>query len=638
MKRLLLSVGAGCMGIFLCGQALTDTLQLKAFEVVAPRIGATLPGAKMVVVDSATLVRYRTADLGQLLANETPVFVKSYGLGSLATTSFRGGSANHTAVLWNGFNIGSPMNGQLDLSLVPVQVANSVAVAYGSSTALWGSGAIGGTILLNDLPRFNDGTRVEAGASFGSFGDQRQQVRVQHSAAKWTVGIGAFNATADNDFRINKETTDGPVQRQRNASFAQRGLLGDAHFRWGQKDHIGIHAWYQNTDRNIPGTTLEANSTARQVDGSLRLTADWQHTGDRATTNARIGWFREELEWFAKEEEHVALSLSRTLIAELETRIRLAKRHQLHIGVNNTYASARSDGYTNGREQDRAALFAAYRYTSANERFKSSLSARQELLDGITVPFTYSLGADFALRPWLLLKAQGAKVYRVPTFNDLYWRPGGNPYLRAENGYTGDLGAVLNISRKGISIRSEVAWFERLIDDWIQWTPGPLYWSPQNIMQVWSRGVETNTTVGFDVGRVGVKLGLMTNHVVSTNQLPTSVNDASVDKQLIYVPMYSGHAKLGVTYKDLSVTGLVRYTGYRYTSTDNRQYLDPFTLADVWVAYRLPSLKSCTVSLQAQCNNLFATSYEVMLNRPMPFRSYQVGVNVQFHRPQRSMP
>jgi len=220
------------MGIFLCGQALTDTVQLKAFEVIVSRIAATLPGAKLLVVDSATLSRYRNTDLGQLLANETPVFVKGYGLGSLATTSFRGGSANHTAVLWNGFNIGSPMNGQLDLSLVPMQVANSVAVAYGSSTALWGSGAIGGTILLNDLPRFNDGTRVDACVSFGSFGDQRQQVRVQHSAAIWTVALGAFNNMAENDFRINKEATDGPVQRQRNASFEQRGLLGDAHFRW----------------------------------------------------------------------------------------------------------------------------------------------------------------------------------------------------------------------------------------------------------------------------------------------------------------------------------------------------------------------------------------------------------------------
>ena len=638
MKRLLLSVSAWCMGTFLCGQALSDTVQLKAFEVVAPRIAATLPGAKMMVVDSATLIRYRTTDLGQLLANETPMFVKSYGLGSLATTSFRGGSANHTAVLWNGFNIGSPMNGQLDLSLVPVQVANSVAVAYGSSTALWGSGAIGGTILLNNLPRSNEGTHVDAGLSFGSFGDQRQQFRVQHSSAKWSVGIGAFNTQAENDFRITSEAGDGPAQRQRNASFAQHGLLGDAHYRWGRKYRIGIHAWYQQTDRQIPGSTLEGNSTAGQMDGSLRLTADWQHTGTRATTNARIGWFNDELEYYANDVVQAAVSRSRNVIAELETRIHLAKRHQLHIGVNNTHALALSDGIPREQQQNRSALFAAYRYTSANNRFRSSISARQELLEGDVVPFTCSLGADYALRPWLLLKAQGAKVYRVPTLNDLYWRPGGNPDLRAENGYSGDLGAVLNVSFKGIVIRSEITWFERLIDDWIQWTPGPAYWSPHNLLQVWSRGVETNTSVGFSLGSVGVKLGLMTNHVVSTNEMRTSVNDASVDKQLIYVPMYTGHAKLGVTYKALSVTGLVRYTGYRYTSTDNREYLEPFTLADLWVAYRLPPLKSCTLSLQAQCNNIFATRYEVLLNRPMPFRSYQVGVNVQFHRPERRTP
>ena len=100
--------------------------------------------------------------------NESPIFIKSYGLGSLATTSFRGGSASHTAILWNGFNLGSPMNGQLDLSLVPVSLANNVSIQYGGAGALWGSGAVGGAILLNSEPEFDQGLTVDAGTAFGS--------------------------------------------------------------------------------------------------------------------------------------------------------------------------------------------------------------------------------------------------------------------------------------------------------------------------------------------------------------------------------------------------------------------------------------------------------------------------------------
>lgn len=633
MKRLLLSVGTGCMGSFLCAQVPADSVQLKAIEVVAPRLSATAPGAKLLVVDSATLSRYSTSDLGQLLANESPVFVKSYGLGSLATTSFRGGSANHTAVLWNGFSISSAMNGQLDLSLVPVQLANSVAVHYGSSTALWGSGAVGGAILLNDLPRFGDGTRVHAGLTIGSFGDRRQQVRVQQATDKWVLGLGAFNATAENDFPLTDASSDAPEQRQRNAAFAQHGLLADAHVILGTRHRVGMNAWYQDTDRRIPPTAQQATSTARQLDESLRLTVDWQRTGERATTSARIGWFDEELAWHASDDADVALSRSRTVITEVETRVRLAARHHVHVGLNNTYAQALSDGYPEEPDQNRSAVFAAYRFSSADGRSQATFAARQEVLDGNVVPFTWSAGGQHAVRRWLLLKAQVAKVYRVPTFNDLYWQPGGNPDLLSEDGYSGDLGALLDLRWKGMTISSEVTWFNRLLDNWITWSPGPAYWSPRNLMQVWSRGVETNTTVGFPVGQLGVKVGVLTNYVLSTNQVATSVNDASVDKQLIYVPMYSGHAKLDIAYKRLSLTGLVSYTGYRYTSTDNSAYLEPYTLADAWVAYRLPSLKGFTLDLRAQCNNVLATTYEVMMDRPMPLRSYQAGVSVEFHRP-----
>ncbi|MCB0763863.1 MAG: TonB-dependent receptor [Flavobacteriales bacterium] len=614
------------------GQLLRDTVPLRAFEVTATRLEA-VPGSKVIVVDSATMARYSASDLGGLLAGESPVFVKSYGLGSLAVTSFRGGGAGHTAVLWNGFNINSPMNGQLDLSLVPIAAMQHVAVLYGGGTALWGSGAIGGTILLNDLPRFDDGIRVNACVSLGSFSDQRQQVRVQRATKKFVLGIGAYNSAADNDFPL-PSADDAAMGRQTNAAFAQRGLVGDAHVRAGRRDRLGMHVWLQESDRQVP-PSVESTSTAFQRDESVRLAADWQHTTSRTVTTARAGWSGEQLDWYATDASAVARSRSRTLIAEVETRVRLNARHHLHVGLNHTYASASSDGLIDDPTQVRDAIFSAHRYTSANERFTSSLSARQELLDGDLVPFTCSIGGEYAVRRWLKLKAQGSKLYRVPTLNDRYWLPGGDPDLRSEQGYSGDLGAQIDLSGNGIRLTSEVTFFDRLIDDWIQWMPGPSYWSPRNILQVWSRGVETTTTVRFNVHKVGVELGVLTNHVVSSNRIATSANDASVGKQLILVPMYSGHAKLGMAYKGLSFTGLMRYTGYRYTSTDNHHYLEPFWLANAWLSYRLPTAKRCTVNLQFQCDNLFDEVYQVMLNRPMPLRSYRLGINVAFHRPNR---
>src|SRR4051812_12993113 len=96
-----------------------SSFHLKEVIVTSNRLVNFSAGTKVNDIDSLALAQHNSTNLADLLADESPVFIKSYGLGSLATTSFRGGSANHTAILWNGFNINSPMNGQLDLSLVP---------------------------------------------------------------------------------------------------------------------------------------------------------------------------------------------------------------------------------------------------------------------------------------------------------------------------------------------------------------------------------------------------------------------------------------------------------------------------------------------------------------------------------------
>ncbi|MBX2972861.1 MAG: TonB-dependent receptor, partial [Flavobacteriales bacterium] len=254
------------------------------------------------------------------------------------------------------------------------------------------------------------------------------------------------------------------------------------------------------------------------------------------------------------------------------------------------------------------------------------------------VPFTGSLGAEYRLRTWATLKMQAARLYRIPTLNDLYWNPGGNPDLLSESGYSGDLGIALQRTIKTVAVRSEITWFNRIMDNWIIWLPGPGYWSPRNIMQVWSRGVETDNEIAWKVGASTVKLGVLTNHVVSTNQVAKSRYDDSVDKQLIYVPMYSGNARLGVSRTRGSVQLSATYTGYRYTSTDNREFLEPYWLLNASASVRVLRKARWQADVFVQANNILNTRYEIMLSRPMPLRNYQAGIRFHFDRPRRTAP
>ena len=120
-KHIFLFVALQLASIIGFGQTnLSDSvLQLKQIQITSIRIHNFSNGAKIEKVDSNIIAQYSAKNLADLLENESPLFIKSYGLGSLATSSFRGGSAYQTAVLWNGFNINNPMYGQTDFALIP---------------------------------------------------------------------------------------------------------------------------------------------------------------------------------------------------------------------------------------------------------------------------------------------------------------------------------------------------------------------------------------------------------------------------------------------------------------------------------------------------------------------------------------
>lgn len=610
-----------------------DTLLLPAVEISAPRLATFAAGTKLQMLDSATLARHATVDLGELLANETAVTIKSYGLGSLATTSFRGGSANHMAILWNGINLGSPMNGQADLALIPVEATDEVGVQYGGSTALWGSGALGGAVHLNSKPRFGQGLQLEAGAGLGSFGMRRQQVHAELGKDRWSTGLTYYNTQAENDFRFNGGTADAPrEQRQTNAAFGQYGLLWDQHVKVGAADRISVHYWHQRSDRQVPPTLAQAAGTASQQDGSDRVVAEWRHHRNAWGSAVRAAWMQEHLDWYADQDAPAAKSGSTTVVAEAELRWRPGGPHTLDLGANFTRAEAFSDGYVDGISQDRPALFALYRFQQNGSRFTGTASARQEWSAGQAAPLTAALGGEYRVKAWATLKAQAARLYRVPSFNDLYWQPGGDPGLLPEQGYSGDIGVVLNHRWRTLGLRSELTWFNRLVDNWIIWLPGPQWWSPSNVLQVWSRGVETNSQLRWTVRRTTLKLTLGTSYVQSTNQVAKSRFDDSAGKQLIYVPLYSGNSTIGMERSRASLSVSAVYTGYRYTSSDNRDFLPPVWLLNARAGYIAVRRNQWQADVFLRAQNLLGTTYQLVVNRPMPLCSFQAGVNVRFHR------
>jgi len=612
----------------LWGQHNSDTLQLEEASVTADRLDNFTAGSEIVTVDSATRARYRSATLSQLLSFESPVYIRNYGPGSLTTTSLRGGNASHTAVTWNGFVINSPLTGQLDFSLVPVSLSEDIQLQYGASTALWGSGAVGGAIHLNSKPNFNRGLFYGGAIEARRFEASFVNFEAGFSSKRYTGRFNVINSGSPNRY-FYKNPYTGEREFQKNARYKTESYVFENFFRLSNNEVLSLHGWYQTAKRQIPPTLLQDTSKSSQRDQNLRITSEWRKLKNNLSYALRAGFFEDRLTYFDSISEIYDTNNSLNLIGEAELTYFIEKGHKVMAGINYTRSTAEVDNFNPNPLQQRFALFSAYQ-ARFDENFMASFSLRQELLDGDLQPLTYTLGATLQLLDNLTVNGQFSKVYRLPTLNDRYWNPGGNPDLLAESGLAQEVGFYyLPINKKNLSLSFKPTFFNRRVNNQIIWLPEGGIWTPQNLLEVWSRGLETQTTLKFKTNKLTWQIGIATSYVLATNEKSTSGNDASQGLQLIYTPIYSGNASLSLRYKRFDFYYVHQYNGYTYTAADHSEYLEPYQLGTARISYR-PEFFGADVNVYLQADNIWNQSYQVVQNRPMPLQVFAFGASFNF--------
>lgn len=633
-----------------------DTVQaLRAVEVSAPYSRALSTGNRIQMLDSNLLNRYAVNNLGELLNMESDIFVKSYGLGTLATTSIRGGGSNHTAILWNGFNLQSPMYGPQDLSLIPAIFFQNLIIQYGSSGATWGSGAVGGAIHLNNSTVFNKGFAVVAGASIGSFDDKQQQAGMEWSKKRFSTSLKLMHHTAKNNFPFqNTFLPEHPVQRLSNAELKQIGVMNENYFLINAHQKINLRLWYQSADRNIPPSMSQQKNVSNQRDYSCRITSEWQRTSEQFILTARAAHFYETLIYDDSTSFIHSKYVSKVTIGEVEGKFKITGIDMLTLTVNNTYVEAAADEYQLNPHQNRVAFAGSYKIHNLKNTLNGFLNLRQELIhpDNQTVdtivftpfkskevytkaayPFTYSIGGDAHFFKKLAVNFSVAQHYRIPTFNDLYWAQGGNINLKPESGWGEEVGITFKHQLQELAIKLNATVFNRNIDNWILWSPvSSGYWSPINVLKVWSRGAEYGLNLNYPVKKLSFEINLSWNYTLSTNEKTNSAGETSLHKQLIYTPMYKGSGSLITRYKNSCITFNQKYVGYTYTSSDHKYYLKPYLLSNIKVS-QLLVISEFRLQIFAGVNNLFDYRYETIENRPMPGRNYQIGCTFYFNKP-----
>lgn len=631
-KPLFLLICLLVSGQLLLAQSVDTTLQIDEILVTDSRLPLSGLGSRQERLDSVRLQDFQNNNLAEALILNSQAYVRSYGPGRLATAAVRGAAAVHTAVVWNGFNLQNPILGLTDLALFPVNFIDNARLEYGGGTALWGSGALGGVIHLNSDPNFGQGWHAKVRSSVGSFDNFTNSGQVAYSSDQFATTTRIFQQKVRNDFPYTNAA--GEERDLPNAEVQQFGILHEDYLRIAENQQLGLHVWWQQAERELPPTTLADESFARQKDRILRLTADWKRIGDKLSLYARAGAFREQLNY---DDANPAFPFSSedvfwTAIGEVEGKLHFAGNQELNIGINNTWTEVNSPSLPALQQQNRTALFAAYRYYNDQRTLRTVLSARQEVVEGEFIPFVPSLGIEFDLIENLTLKGAASRNYRLPSFSDLYSSFGGNSDLEPERGWSHELGFIYNQNLGTVDVRFAVTGFNRNIDNWIVWLPTDstgFNYSPRNVLAVHSRGIENVLEIGWQVGDSYFNLTGKYDFVKSTNEKVAEENKGALGKQLLYIPQHKGLAQLSWQCEGWSVAYRHNFVGKVYTNENNMQSLPAFSLGDVSI------LKACgfhnwQLSAFGKVHNLWDEDYQMVRYYPMPGRNYEVGLEFGF--------
>ena len=174
---------------------------------------------------SSDKILENSTSLSDLLRFNSNIYIKENGRGATSSPSFRGTTAQQTAFVWNGINVNSPFLGQGDLNTMSPLSYENVAIKYGGGSVIYGSGAIGGSIHLNNTLLFNRGFEGKLFSEYSSFTTSNSVASAKLSTANLSFNVNINHSQSENAYEVEEK-----YYKNRNGAYQNSAFnLGMAH-------------------------------------------------------------------------------------------------------------------------------------------------------------------------------------------------------------------------------------------------------------------------------------------------------------------------------------------------------------------------------------------------------------------------
>ncbi len=598
--------------VVFCGVAVAQqdsVIVLKQLDLVDFQLN-NFSTAQKVTSLSDSLISKNQPSLTDLLRNNSTIYFKENGKGMVSSSSFRGTTAQQTAVVWNGININSQFNGQTDFNTVNTREFNSIAIRAGGGSVLYGSGAIGGSIHLNNDIKFEKGFSNQIQLNYGSFETIGAHYDVLVSDEK-----KVFKASVTHNASKNEYPYIGYNKKNQNGDYFNTSFATQVGIQLYKNTFLKYFTHIYDGSRNFSGT-IASPSKSKYINYDVRNLVELSNYQRKLTSKLKVAYLTESYKYFEnKNTSNFSFANGKTVIAKYDGLYSFTPKAQLNAIIDFTRNSGLgSDISQNNRE-----------ITSFSLLFKQQLfqyltyeaSLRKESTSNYESPLLYSFGMQLKPMRWYSVLISGSKNYRIPTFNDLYWQESGNLLLKPESSQQFEVTNELKVAK---SIVFTTTFYQTKLQDMLRWLPNSNgTWQPINTDKVSIFGFETQMTFKKKIQQSVFEVKAMYSY--------TNSKDEKTQKQLIYVPFHLFNGTVSYQYKSFGAFYQSTFNGLVYTSSDNESSLKEYLVFNAGIDY---NFKKINTLVGLQINNLENKPYQNVLSRPLPGRHIMMNMNFKF--------
>ncbi len=590
--------------------AQNDSITILENVVVSDNQLKKFSNSQSVLKINDSIIHKNQASLTSLLNFNSLIYFKENGLGMVSSPSFRGTTAQQTAVIWNGININSQLNGQTDFNLISTKNFENIAVRSGGGSVIYGSSAIGGSVHLNNELNFKNLFQNEIQTSFGSFSTYGLTYKMQFSTQKLSSNFSFSRNSSKNDYPyLNYDL------KNQNGEFYNNSFSFNFGYKWNNFNFIKTYNQVFDSNRNLSGT-LAADSKSNYQDFTTKNLVEWISFQNKFTSTLKIAFLYENYKYFEnKNSELFSFGKSESFILRYDINYKLNSK----ITLNSIIDLTQSKGYGSDIEENKRKVFSGLLLLKHQVfvNFLYELGIRKETTSNYQSPILFSFGTNYAPYTFYKIKANVSRNYRVPTFNDLYWQGLGNSNLKPESSFQVEIGNEISYNSCNFSITA----YQIKLTDMIQWSPNSSgIWTPKNIKNVTSKGIETNFNFDKKYKNHHIVLNLNYGYTVS--------KDENENLQLIYVPLHKATFSSSYCFKKIGLFYQFLFNGKVFTSSDNENSLKNYKVSNAGIDFRIGTEK--TLKIGFQINNLLNENYQSVLVRPMPGRNFNLNFNFKF--------